>query len=235
MARAALSLGKAPIWVFIRIKMPILMPAILYAWAVGASKPYCHLFSFLLPSLLDIYKRAVVTLALRTLKLMTFCLENLAIHKRSGETLFSDINLTIDAGEIVSLMGPSGCGKSTLLSNLAFALPNDIKGTKRKTQAINALDKIALSELADSYPEQISGGQRARISLIRMLLAKPQMALLDEPFSKLDKELRVQFRDWVISQLQQANIPALMVTHDIDDVPPGSRVLHWPWEQCNVR
>lgn len=95
--------------------------------------------------------------------------------------------------------------------------------------------KIALSELADSYPEQISGGQRARISLIRMLLAKPQMALLDEPFSKLDKELRVQFRDWVISQLQQANIPALMVTHDIDDVPPGSRVLHWPWEQCNVR
>ncbi|ASM95184.1 ATP-binding cassette domain-containing protein [Vibrio vulnificus] len=216
---------------------------------------------------------------------MTFCLENLAIHKRSGETLFSDINLTIDAGEIVSLMGPSGCGKSTLLSliaghlsdefkysgtlslnqrdlaplaphqrqvgilfqddmlfphlniwqNLAFALPNDIKGTERKTQAINALDKIALSELADSYPEQISGGQRARVSLIRMLLAKPQMALLDEPFSKLDKELRVQFRDWVISQLQQANIPALMVTHDIDDVPPGSRVLHWPWEQCNVR
>ncbi|HAS8516634.1 TPA: ATP-binding cassette domain-containing protein [Vibrio vulnificus] len=216
---------------------------------------------------------------------MTFCLENLAIHKCSGETLFSDINLTIDAGEIVSLMGPSGCGKSTLLSliaghlsnefkysgtlslnqrdlaplaphqrqvgilfqddmlfphlniwqNLAFALPNDIKGTERKTQAINALDKIALSELADSYPEQISGGQRARISLIRMLLAKPQMALLDEPFSKLDKELRVQFRDWVISQLQQANIPALMVTHDIDDVPPGSRVLHWPWEQCNVR
>ncbi|EGR0101038.1 ATP-binding cassette domain-containing protein [Vibrio vulnificus] len=216
---------------------------------------------------------------------MTFCLENLAIHKRSGETLFSDINLTIDAGEIVSLMGPSGCGKSTLLSliaghlsdefkysgtlslnqrdlaplaphqrqvgilfqddmlfphlniwqNLAFALPNDIKGTERKTQAINALDKIALSELADSYPEQISGGQRARISLMRMLLAKPQMALLDEPFSKLDKELRVQFRDWVISQLQQANIPALMVTHDIDDVPPGSRVLHWPWEQCNVR
>lgn len=122
---------------------------------------------------------------------MTFCLENLAIHKRSGETLFSDINLTIDAGEIVSLMGPSGCGKSTLLSliaghlsdefkysgtlslnqrdlaplaphqrqvgilfqddmlfphlniwqNLAFALPNDIKGTERKTQAINALDK----------------------------------------------------------------------------------------------
>ncbi|EHH0681879.1 ATP-binding cassette domain-containing protein [Vibrio vulnificus] len=216
---------------------------------------------------------------------MTFCLENLAIHKRSGETLFSDINLTIDAGEIVSLMGPSGCGKSTLLSliaghlsdefkysgtlslnqrdlaplaphqrqvgilfqddmlfphlniwqNLAFALPNDIKEAERKTQAINALDKIALSELADSYPEQISGGQRARISLIRMLLAKPQMALLDEPFSKLDKELRVQFRDWVISQLQQANIPALMVTHDIDDVPPGSRVLHWPWEQCNVR
>jgi putative thiamine transport system ATP-binding protein len=93
-----------------------------------------------------------------------------------------------------------------------------------------ALNKVELSQLSDSFSDQISGGQRARVSLLRMLLAKPKLALLDEPFSKLDKELRTQFRDWVIAQLAEANIPTLMVTHDRDDVPENGRVLSWPWE-----
>ncbi|GAL18819.1 ABC transporter ATP-binding protein YnjD [Vibrio maritimus] len=48
--------------------------------------------------------------------------------------------------------------------NLAFALPNDIKGSNRKSQAMEALSKVRLSKLAEQYPEQLSGGQRARIS-----------------------------------------------------------------------
>ncbi|WP_070963073.1 ATP-binding cassette domain-containing protein [Vibrio sonorensis] len=118
--------------------------------------------------------------------------------------------------------------------NLAFALPNEVKGEQRRQQATRALESIQLSYLSESYPDQISGGQRARISLIRMLLAKPKLALLDEPFSKLDKELRIQFRDWVIGQLHHANIPALLVTHDIDDAPNNGRVLSWPWEHSNA-
>ncbi|KYN87823.1 ABC transporter ATP-binding protein [Vibrio cidicii] len=211
---------------------------------------------------------------------MTLCLENLAIRKANGDTLFSAFNMNVEKGEIVTLMGPSGCGKSTLLDaiaghlsaefnysgsitldnekldalpahkrqvgilfqddllfphltvweNLAFALPNCVKGADRKTQAMIALKHISLTKLADSFPDQISGGQRARIALTRMLLAKPKVALLDEPYSKLDKDLRVQFRNWVVEQLQQANIPALMVTHDEDDIPNGSRCLNWPWE-----
>lgn len=215
---------------------------------------------------------------------MTLQLTNLAIHKKDGEALFSNLNITIEPREIVSLMGPSGCGKSTLLNliaghlsdefqhqgdlslngedlsakephqrkvgilfqddllfphlnvwqNLAFALPNEVKGDHRKQQAIEALNNIELAHLAESFPNQISGGQRARISLTRMLLAKPQLALLDEPFSKLDKALRTQFRDWVVKQLQQAQIPTLMVTHDIEDVPQGSTVLTWPWETTHA-
>ncbi|HCE3327007.1 ATP-binding cassette domain-containing protein [Vibrio parahaemolyticus] len=211
---------------------------------------------------------------------MSLCLENLAIRKANGDTLFSAFNMTVEKGEIVTLMGPSGCGKSTLLDaiaghlsaefnysgsitldnekldalpahkrqvgilfqddllfphltvweNLAFALPNSIKGEERKAQAMQALKNIALTKLAESFPDQISGGQRARIALTRMLLAKPKVALLDEPYSKLDKDLRVQFRNWVVEQLQQANIPTLMVTHDEDDIPNGSRCLNWPWE-----
>ncbi|EGQ8192032.1 ATP-binding cassette domain-containing protein [Vibrio parahaemolyticus] len=211
---------------------------------------------------------------------MSLCLENLAIRKANGDTLFSAFNMTVEKGEIVTLMGPSGCGKSTLLDaiaghlsaefnysgsitldnekldalpahkrqvgilfqddllfphltvweNLAFALPNSIKGEERKAHSMQALKNIALTKLAESFPDQISGGQRARIALTRMLLAKPKVALLDEPYSKLDKDLRVQFRNWVVEQLQQANIPTLMVTHDEDDIPNGSRCLNWPWE-----
>jgi len=122
----------------------------------------------------------------------------------------------------------------TVWENLAFALPDSVKGSERKQQATQALKHISLITLADSYPDQISGGQRARIALTRMLLAQPKVALLDEPYSKLDKDLRAQFRTWVVEQLQQANIPALMVTHDEDDVPADSRCLTWPWESIHA-
>lgn len=210
---------------------------------------------------------------------MTLCVENLTIRNNSSEILFNGLNLTVEAGQIATLMGPSGCGKSTLLSliaghlasefnysghirlserdlcslaphqrqvgilfqddllfphlnvwqNLAFALPNSVKGKHRETAALQALDTIKLAHLASSAPNQISGGQRARISLTRMLLAKPQLALLDEPFSKLDAQIRAEFRHWVFEQLRQANIPAILVTHDQQDTPSDSQILHWPW------
>ncbi|WP_305817916.1 ATP-binding cassette domain-containing protein [Photobacterium leiognathi] len=119
----------------------------------------------------------------------------------------------------------------TVWENLAFALPNNIKGNERKHQALTALAQLELAELANAYPHQISGGQRARISLTRLLMAKPQLILLDEPFSKLDSALRLQFRDWVFQQIQQASIPTLMVTHDKQDIPNDSQIIQWQQEQ----
>ncbi|WP_192890382.1 ATP-binding cassette domain-containing protein [Vibrio bathopelagicus] len=215
---------------------------------------------------------------------MSLHLNDLAIHKNDGVSLFSALNVTLESGQVLALMGPSGCGKSTLLDavaghlndefsysgtvilndiqlddlpshqrevgilfqddllfphlkvweNLAFSLPNSVKGSARQQQAMAALKDIELTHLAESFPDQISGGQRARISLTRMLLAKPKLALLDEPFSKLDQELRAQFRDWVFEQLTKANIPTLMVTHDEADVPQGAQVLSWPWRSHNA-
>ncbi|WP_305811276.1 ATP-binding cassette domain-containing protein [Photobacterium leiognathi] len=118
----------------------------------------------------------------------------------------------------------------TVWENLAFALPNHIKGNERKHQALTALAQLELAELANAYPHQISGGQRARISLTRLLMAKPQLILLDEPFSKLDSALRLQFRDWVFQQIQQASIPTLMVTHDKQDIPNDSQLIQWQQE-----
>lgn len=95
---------------------------------------------------------------------------------------------------------------------------------------MQALKNVQLEQLSDAFPNQLSGGQRARISLVRMLLAKPDVALLDEPFSKLDKALRIQFRDWVFEQLAEADIPTLLVTHDSDDIPKESQQFFWPME-----
>lgn len=115
--------------------------------------------------------------------------------------------------------------------NLAIALPNQVKKSQRKAQALKTLSDLNLAELADKSPMQISGGQRARISMMRMLLAEPAVVLLDEPFSKLDKSLRSEFRNWVFAQTVSRQLPVLMVTHDADDIPTGSQCLHWPWNK----
>ncbi|AWV45034.1 ABC transporter ATP-binding protein [Hafnia alvei] len=109
--------------------------------------------------------------------------------------------------------------------NLLFALPENISREKQHQQVAQALNKIDMSAFSSRYPDELSGGQRARISLLRTLLSRPRAVALDEPFSKLDKSLRQQFRQWVFGELQQTNIATLLVTHDEDDVPPNGQII----------
>ncbi|MGF1687042.1 ATP-binding cassette domain-containing protein [Photobacterium japonica] len=117
----------------------------------------------------------------------------------------------------------------TVVENLMFGLPKHYRGNERRMHAMHTLDMLGLSALRNNLPQALSGGQRARISVMRMLLSEPHAVLLDEPFSKLDKALRTAFRQFVFDQIRTRQIPAIMVTHDDDDVPPQGRVLHWPW------
>lgn len=113
--------------------------------------------------------------------------------------------------------------------NLAFGIEENIKGDARRQQADSILQKIDLITHKDKMPHQLSGGQRARISLMRTLLSKPKALLLDEPFNKLDPELRVSFREFVFQHIKESQIPTLMVTHDQHDVPNKSKILIWPY------
>ena len=189
-----------------------------------------------------------------------------------GVCLIQPFSLTIQAGEIVTLMGPSGSGKSSLLAYVAGDLTPPLHGAGRVSlggRQLNAVPpearkvgrlfqddylfphmsvgenllfgmkrgprhdrqammRLALQEagiegLEARAPHTLSGGQRQRVALMRALMAKPDAMLLDEPFNKLDMELRASMRAYVFSHLLARQIPCLLVTHDRADAP--GRVL----------
>ena len=204
---------------------------------------------------------------------MTLLLENISLT--IGDVLLvKSFTITIEAGEIVTLMGPSGSGKSSLLAYIAGDLTHPMYGNghvtldgvdliyvaaerrqvgrlfqddllfphftvgenllfgvgrgslkKRQHLVAEALASAQLDGLENRMPDTLSSGQRSRVALFRALMAKPQAMLLDEPFSKLDAELRHTIRNYVFAHLRERNIPTLLVTHDREDAPAGGRIF----------
>lgn len=99
-------------------------------------------------------------------------------------------------------------------ANLAFGLA---PGGDRRRKVARGLEQIGLDGFAARDPSSLSGGQAARVALMRALLAQPRALLLDEPFSKLDQELRGRMRDLTFEQIRSRAIPAILVTHDLED------------------
>ena len=115
----------------------------------------------------------------------------------------------------------------TVFENLLFAVRAGNK--KSRHESVNqALQEADLVGFGDRNPATLSGGQRARVALMRALLAKPQALLLDEPFSKLDATLRERFKEFVFSHVRTRNIPVLIVTHDRADVADANLVVELP-------
>ena len=195
--------------------------------------------------------------------------------------LVQGLNLSVENGQIATLMGASGSGKSSILAavagtlseslrfkgsvslngrrlddlptshrnvgllfqddllfahmtvfeNLLFAVPTSDTGEDKKSRhetVKQALIEADLGGFGDRDPATLSGGQRARVALMRALLAKPKALLLDEPFSKLDAVLRERFKEFVFSHVRARNIPVLMVTHDRADVADANLVVELP-------
>lgn len=102
--------------------------------------------------------------------------------------------------------------------NLLFALPPRVRGkAERRARAEAALADVELDGYFDRDPETLSGGQKSRVALARVLLSEPDMLLLDEPFSRLDADLRARARELVFSAARRRRLPVLLVTHDEAD------------------
>lgn len=102
--------------------------------------------------------------------------------------------------------------------NLAFGLKAEMRGRQERRETVAAaLRDVGLEGFADRDPATLSGGQKARVSLMRALLAEPQALLLDEAFSKLDAELRSHVRQVVFDTARRKSLPVLQVTHDEAD------------------
>jgi iron(III) transport system ATP-binding protein len=97
--------------------------------------------------------------------------------------------------------------------NVSFGL-NKLPRAEREARVREVLSLVGLSTSAQRYPHELSGGQQQRVALARALAPKPQLLLLDEPFSNLDVELRERLALEVRSILKEAQTTALFVTHD---------------------
>ena len=106
----------------------------------------------------------------------------------------------------------------SVAANLAFALPAAIAGrSQRQGRIERALADMDIAGFGPRDPATLSGGQRARVALARCLLSEPQALLLDEPFSRLDLDLRGQIRDLVFNHAKSRALPVILVTHDPAD------------------
>lgn len=115
----------------------------------------------------------------------------------------------------------------SVAANLAFGLARSVAGREqRRARIAEALAEADLRGFEERDPATLSGGQRARVAVVRTLLAAPRALLLDEPFSKLDSELRRDFRGFVFDRAVAKGLPVLLVTHDPTDAEAAhGRVL----------
>lgn len=115
----------------------------------------------------------------------------------------------------------------SVAENIAIAIPETVRGRKqRRALADAALEDAGLAGFGDRDPETLSGGQKARVALQRVLMSHPRILLLDEPFSKLDADLREQTRELVFDKARQAGLPVVLVTHDMDDARAAGGQVH---------
>jgi NitT/TauT family transport system ATP-binding protein len=114
----------------------------------------------------------------------------------------------------------------TVRQNVEFGLKfRGVPPAERRGTVEDILHKVGLSEFARHYPAQLSGGMQQRVGLARVLVNRPRVMLMDEPFSALDAQTRLMMQELLLDVWAEFGMTVLFVTHDIDEaVYLGSRV-----------
>ena len=148
--------------------------------------------------------------------------------KSRGEVLLDGKQITAPSGDVgYCLQRDSLFEWLTIEKNaeIGLKIQNKLSDENNK-YAADLLKKYGLKDFAKSYPSQLSGGMRQRAALIRTLAFRPKILLLDEPFSALDYQTRLEVAADVSDIIKQENMTALLVTHDISEaIALASRVV----------
>lgn len=155
-------------------------------------------------------------------------------------------NLTINSSERIVLLGPSGAGKTTFLriaaglekqtsgqivnncSRVGFVFQEprlipwrnvrqNLQFIKDDVDVSHILKRLNLSDFANYYPNQLSGGMKQRVNLARALINEPDLLILDEAFSSLDLKVKLGIMQDVLKQWQEKRFTMLTVTHDLKE------------------
>ena len=168
------------------------------------------------------------------------------ISKRYGALcVYDHFDLDIEEGKITCILGSSGSGKTTLLNILSGLtsyegeidpqkkcayifqqprlVPNlTVRGNlklvcREEEKIVSMLEKVELSDKADAYPVELSGGQAQRVSVARAFLYPSDLLLMDEPFSSLDTALKIRLIEVFCSLWREEKRTVVFVTHDAEE------------------
>ncbi|MCJ7690241.1 MAG: ABC transporter ATP-binding protein, partial [Clostridiaceae bacterium] len=108
----------------------------------------------------------------------------------------------------------------TVLQNVIFPLKVNKIGDsnmERENVARKYIDMVKLNDFCDYFPHQLSGGMKQRVALIRALVIKPKILLMDEPFGSVDAETRDELQQMLLDLRESINVTIIFVTHDIHE------------------
>ena len=104
----------------------------------------------------------------------------------------------------------------TVRENICFGL-NNVDSAQQQNRAKKLEDLLSIENITDRYPNQISGGQQQRVAIARAIAPKPNLLLLDEPFSALDYELKDNLMNDIMKLIKSENITAILITHSAEE------------------
>ena len=131
----------------------------------------------------------------------------------------------------------------TVRENIALGLRYGRNRHANADRVPRLMELLEIGELADRYPDQLSGGQAQRVALGRALAVEPELLLLDEPFSALDPATRASLQGWLREESRREGLTSVIVTHDIDEAVlladeivliDGGRITH-RWSTGDAR
>ena len=135
----------------------------------------------------------------------------------SGSVTLDGIRITAPHAKIgIIFQEPRLLPWLSVADNIGFGL-GDLSAGARGERIAHALTKVGLADKASAWPRELSGGQAQRVAIARALVPRPEVLLLDEPFSALDAFTRRDLQDHLLDLWAETRPTLVLVTHDVDE------------------